>query len=118
MTNSMNNNKTQIVTLGVNNGFSGGYTMLPLIENTNEITNTDMVWKIYIEGSIDELFEQMPKSHGWKKGSKWDSANNVSISLMYIVFNTFWMDGNTGEVNETAIKKRLKVIEKLKSLGY
>jgi hypothetical protein len=38
------------------------------------------------------------------------------IFIVRFEFNTFWSNGSTGDVNETAIKLRDKVIAKIKSL--
>ena len=118
MNNANNNIKVEITRLDVVKGTSetGAYAMMSSLNNTNQITNINEVETIVITGDIDFLFNQMPKSYQWKKSTF--SLKGEIIGYMSVSFNTFWMDKTTGDLNETAFKRRMKVVAKLKELGF
>lgn len=83
------------------------YNELPVLHNLNDIENIDEIFAIQISGDIYELYNAIPKSYQAFKYPK----------SLYFGFETFHMNGNTGERNESAEKRRIKVIKKLKELG-
>ena len=115
MENAANKIEMKISRVDIINKRDIGYFTLPSLNNTADINDVNEIDKISILGNIDQLFDKMPKSHNWKKGTMINGQN--AQSFMSIEFNTFWMNDSTGNTNESAIKRRIKVIQKLKSLG-
>lgn len=102
----MKNLEIKVSRYDLNSKF-GNYIELPKLYSLNEIENIDEVFGIEIYGDIDEIYNAIPKSYKAVKYPK----------CLYFGFNTFYMDGNTGDRNESAEKLRIKVIKKLKELG-
>jgi hypothetical protein len=89
------------------------YSILPTLNNINDINDINEVSQIIISGDFQEIMKQIPKSYNFKSLNYSDGSTKMSVS-----FNTFWMDSNTGDQNETAYKNRIKVINKLNQLGF
>jgi hypothetical protein len=116
---NMKNIKMTIERMDLNNKPEHGFYSLPSMTNTDVVMDGTIdineIKSIWIVGEIDELFNQMPKSHKWRKGTM--SNGQTRQSCMHVNFNTFFMDGTTGDKNESADKRRIKVIQKLNQLG-
>ena len=112
---TMKNIEVQIVRINLN-----GTNNLQNLSNTNEIVDINEIYKIHIYGDIDEdineLYNQMPKSHKWRKNIML-CGPGVSKPIISVEFNTFSMNDVTGDKNESAIKRRAKVIQKLNQIG-
>lgn len=97
---------------------TNGYYPLPLLTSVNDITDANEVSSItaYFE-TKDEAKAykaKFPKSYNARSGGLSGDANyNFYVEF---VFNTFWSNNSTGDKNESAIKRRDKVIAKIKSL--
>jgi hypothetical protein len=95
----------------------GGYYSLPQLTNINDITDVNEVNKIAIYFQTKEEAEAykalFPKSYTARLGR----ISGMPDYYFYVGFdfNTFWGNKTTGDVNETAIKRRDKVINKIKS---
>jgi hypothetical protein len=95
----------------------GGYYSLPQLTNINDITDVNEVNKIAIYFQTKEEAEAykalFPKSYTARLGR----ISGMPNYYFYVGFdfNTFWGNKTTGDVNETAIKRRDKVINKIKS---
>jgi len=103
--------------LDYKNPTDNGLKMLTQLTSLHQINDINEVESINIYGDKDELEalkSKMPKSHNWRI-NKWSDGTNKGYSLC-VRFNTFWLNKTTGEVNETATKRRANVIKKLKSL--
>lgn len=100
-----------------------GYYMLPTISDINEIEDIDEISSIGIKfddtEEIQKFISRFPRYFKLKeeKYSTMDE-NGKYINKPYtsINFNTFHKDRRMGDINETAIKKRIKFIEKLKEV--
>ncbi len=95
------------------------YYPLPQLTSVNDIGDVNEV------KSITALFKSGEEAEDFK--SKFPKSYNARVNRLsgdkdgytFIVtfeFNTFWSNNITGEVNETAQKRRDKVIAKIKSL--
>jgi hypothetical protein len=94
----------------------GGYQILSSLSHTSQIDDMNEIKCIWIEGDgFESIVNAMPKSYKWSfcKISDGKTIRNAAN----INFNTFFMNNTTGSNNETAIKRRIKVIEKLSKLG-
>jgi hypothetical protein len=95
------------------------YYPLPGLTSVNDITDVNEV------NSISAYFKTKEEAESFKvKFPKSYNARVTGLSgdkegYIFIVkfeFNTFWSNGSTGDKNETAFKRRDKVITKIKSL--
>ena len=93
--------------------FNGGFTPLSTLNNINDITDVNEIKSIVISGDYQFILEQMPKSYNFRFKNYSNGDKKIFVN-----FNTFWMNNNTGDLNETAYKNRLKVINKLKQIGF
>ena len=97
---------------------SNGYYPLPQLNNINDIGDVNEVKGIYAYFATKEEAEDyraiFPKSYNPHLGR----ISGMPDYNFYVSFdfNTFWNNKTTGDVNETAIKRRLKVINKIKSV--
>ena len=96
-----------------NPSFNGGLSPLPTLNNINDITDVNEIKSIVISGDYQFVLDQMPKSYNFKFINYYNGDKKIIVT-----FNTFWMNNNTGDINETAYKNRLKVINKLKQIGF
>lgn len=95
------------------------YYPLPQLTSVNDITDANEVKNItayFKNGEEAENFKaKFPKSYNARvNGLSGDKDGYIFI--VRFEFNTFWSNGSTGDKNETAIKRRDKVIAKIKSL--
>ena len=94
----------------------GGFYMLPSLNSTTQIDDINEIRTIMIEGEgFEDIINAMPKSYKWRITNLSDGRTIKKVG--YIKFNTFWTNETTGEKNESAIQRRIKVIEKLSKLG-
>ena len=97
---------------------TSGYYALPLLTSVNDITDANEVRTItaYFETKEEaEAYKaKFPKSYNARSGGI--SGNDNYKFYVRFDFNTFWSNNSTGDKNETAIKRRDKVINKIKSL--
>jgi hypothetical protein len=96
-----------------------GYYPLPQLTNVNDITDVNEVKNITAyfktKEEAEEFKAKFPKSYNARvNGLTGDKEGYIFI--VRFEFNTFWSNGSTGDKNETAIKRRDKVIAKIKSL--
>jgi hypothetical protein len=97
---------------------ANGYYPLPQLNNINDIHDVNEVRGIYAYFKTKEEAETyraiFPKSYAARLGR----ISGMPDHNFYVSFdfNTFWNNKTTGDVNETAIKRRDKVINKIKSL--
>jgi hypothetical protein len=95
------------------------YYPLPQLTSVNDITDDYEVKSItdYFKNVEDaETFKDLfPKSYNARIGGLSGDKDGY-IFIVRFEFNTFWSNGSTGDVNETALKRRDKVIAKIKSL--
>lgn len=108
------------------NGRYALYCNKPLL-SISEIKDINFITSIRLNFATKEEAEvyllNFPKSYR-SKVARVDSYidNDVTKSCHYFSisfkFNTFHTNKSTGAVNETAITRRIKVVEKLKQLGY
>jgi len=98
---------------------TNGYYPLPLLSSVNDITDTNEVNHITAYFKTKEEAEafkaKFPKSYNARSGGL-SGGDEVYIFIVRFDFNTFWSNNSTGDKNETAIKRRDKVIAKIKSL--
>ena len=93
------------------------YYSLPLLTSVNDITDANEVKSITAYFKTKEEAEAykalFPKSYAARLGR----ISGMPDYYFYVGFdfNTFWNNKTTGDVNETAIKRRDKVIAKIKS---
>ena len=96
----------------------GGCMPLESLNNIELIQDVNEVYKIYYYFETQDeaqLFAaQFPKSYN-AKISRILGLNRVTFGV-YFHFNTFWSNATTGDKNESAALRRLKVIKKLKSI--
>ena len=96
---------------------TGGCFFLPQLFDVNDITDVNEVNKISAYFTTKEEAEaykdKFPKSYSARLGR----ISGMPGYDFYVGFdfNTFWNNKTTGDVNETAIKRRDKVINKIKS---
>jgi hypothetical protein len=96
-----------------------GYYPLPQLTNVNDITDVNEVKNITAyfktKEEAEEFKAKFPKSYNARvNGLTGDKEGYIFI--VRFEFNTFWSNNSTGDKNETAIKRRDKVIAKIKSL--
>lgn len=95
----------------------GGYYSLPQLFDVNDITDVNEVNKISAYFKTKEEAEAykslFPKSYAARLG-RISGMTDYEFFVSFD-FNTFWNNKTTGDVNETAIKRRDKVINKIKS---
>ncbi len=95
------------------------YYPLPLLTSINDITDANEVKSITAYFKTKEEAESFkalfPKSYNARLGGLSGDKDGY-IFIVRFEFNTFWSNGSTGDVNETAIKRRDKVIAKIKQL--
>jgi len=95
-----------------------GYYPLPGLTSVNDITDVNEVNSISAYFTTKEEAEafhsKFPKSYKGRLGR----MSGMTGYNFYVGFNfnTFWSNGSTGDKNETAFKRRDKVIAKIKSL--
>lgn len=95
---------------------NGGFFMLPSLNNTTQIQDINEIKGIWLEGEgFEDIINAMPKSYKWRTTNVSDGRTIKKVG--YINFNSFWTNETTGEKNESAIQRRIKVIEKLSKLG-
>jgi len=100
--------------LPVVNSFDG-------IEDINEIKSIS-IGPFLIEAARDIFMASFPKSYKARKSygfaDKPDGKINFDLRHYYVFFDfdTFWPNKVTGEKNESAIRRREKVIARLKTL--
>lgn len=96
-----------------------GYYPLPQLTSVNDITDVNEVNHItaYFKNREEaEAFKaKFPKSYNARLGGLSGDKDGY-IFIVRFDFNTFWSNNSTGDKNETAIKRRDKVIAKIKSL--
>ena len=96
-----------------------GYYPLPLLSSVNDIVDTNEVRSItaYFENKEEaqNFKAKFPKSYKAHLGGLSGDKEGY-IFIVRFDFNTFWSNNSTGDKNETAIKRRDKVIAKIKSL--
>jgi ABC-type transport system substrate-binding protein len=89
------------------------YKFLPSLSNVNDIVDVNEVNGITVyfqtKDEAETFLSKFPKSYNGRLGK--GIEYHVSFN-----FNTFWGNKTTGDKNETAIKTRVKVINKIKSL--
>lgn len=123
MQNEQNNTALQLTIARVDymNPTELGYApMLSPLSHTSEITDINEIISICIQGdSCKDVCESMPKS--WKVKvhpmHRYENGRHDIIVAGFVKFDTFNPNKVTGEKNEAAIKRRIKIIEKLASLG-
>lgn len=116
-------NTLEILRSDFENLVNGYPTKLPMVTDINE-TKVEEVREIsYYFETIDEakLFSgNFPKSYLAKVGRVCGYDHNVGKSYEFFYckfeFNIFYTNGTTGDVNESAISRRSKVIAKIKKL--
>lgn len=95
-----------------------GYYALPNLTDINDITDVNEVKAISAYFTTKEEAEtykaKFPKSYKAHTGRISGMPGYEFYVSFY--FNTFWGNKTIGDVNETAIKRRDKVIAKIKSL--
>lgn len=98
---------------------NNGYYPLPLLTSVNDITDANEVNHITAYFKTKEEAEdfkaKFPKSYNARLGGLSGDKEGY-IFIVRFDFNTFWSNNSTGDKNETAIKRRDKVIAKIKSL--
>jgi hypothetical protein len=97
----------------------GGYVKLEtfnsiqLIEDANEVYSIDYYFQTEDEAKL--FAAQFPKSYNAKINKICGYLIDTYFSVNFH-FNTFWSTSTTGDKNESASLRRLKVIQKLKNL--
>lgn len=102
----------------------GHLRSLPLLHDLRDITDINEVRYISVllesREQANEFQLKFPKSYKAKMAivNHWnsDTLQGYETYEVSFHFNTFWLTANTGEVNETALKNREKVIKKLSEL--
>lgn len=98
---------------------TGGYYPLPLLSSVNDIVDTNEVNGIHAyfksKQEAEEFKAKFPKSYNAHLGGVSGDKEGYTF-LVSFNFNTFWSNKSTGDKNETAIKRRDKVINKIKSI--
>lgn len=116
--------KLSIERMDYQNQINGYYKSLPILDNFNDIIDINEIYKIRFQfATQDEQIQfqgKFPKSYNAKLTKC--SCYNYETSTSYLTydvsftFNTFWSNESTGELNESAINKRIKVIKKIKEI--
>jgi hypothetical protein len=83
------------------------------IQDVNEVNNITAYFKTKEEA--EDFKALFPKSYNARLGGLSGDKDGY-IFIVRFEFNTFWSNNSTGNKNETAIKRRDKVINKIKSL--
>jgi hypothetical protein len=95
----------------------GGYLKLESLNNIQLIEDANEVYKIHYyfknEDEAKLFLSQFPKNYNAKILTITGDSKYYAVEFR---FNTFWSNGTTGDKNESAALRRLKVIKKLKSL--
>ena len=95
---------------------NGGFFMLPSLNNTTQIQDINEIKGIWLEGEgFEDIISAMPKSYKWRISNVSDGFTIKKVA--YVGFNSFWSNETTGAKNESAIKRRIQIIEKLSKLG-
>ena len=95
----------------------GGYVKLEtfnniqLIEDANEVYSIDYYFQT--EDEAKSFVSQFPKSYNAKIITIIGDTKYFGVQFR---FNTFWSTSTTGDKNDSASLRRLKVIQKLKNL--
>ena len=96
-----------------------GYYPLPQLTSVNDITDVNEVNSITAyfktKKEAEDFKVLFPKSYK-ARISGLSGSKEGYIFIVIFEFNTFWFNGSTGDKNETAQKRRDKVIAKIKSL--
>jgi hypothetical protein len=117
-------NTLEISRLDCVNITNGRLTGLPMVTDIKD-TKVDEVYEIrsYFETKEEAVLfaGKFPKSYLAKvnKIGGYDFKTNESYEY-YVVkfrFDVFWLNEKTGEINESALKRRAKVIAKIKELN-
>jgi len=89
--------------------------------DVNEIKSIS-IGPFLVEAERDKFMTKFPKSYKARKSHGYADNPNGTINFdvrqysVWFEFDTFWPNKVTGEMNESAIKRREKVIAKLKTL--
>lgn len=104
----------------------GGISYLPIVHSFDGIDITEIksirIGPFLVEAERDELAAKFPKSYKVIKpnghADNPDGKINFDVRTYYVYFefDVFWPNKVTGEKNESAIKRREKVIAKIKTL--
>ena len=98
---------------------TNGYYPLPLLSSVNDIQDVNEVNHISAYFKTKEEAEafkaKFPKSYKAHLGGLSGDKEGY-IFIVRFDFNTFWSNNSTGDKNETAIKRRDKVVDKLKKI--
>jgi hypothetical protein len=100
-----------------------GLPCLPTLNKVSDITDINEIDAISAEfDDMDEakwFVSHFPKYLKLRIGTVSGSRDGVWYTRPIVSksFNTFWMNGTTKEVNETAVKNRNKMIEILDNLS-
>ena len=93
------------------------YKFLPSLSNVNDIVDVNEVNGItalfLTRDEAQTFLTKFPKSYKGRLGTISTEGYKYHVSFN---FNTFWGNKTTGDKNETTIKTRVKVINKIKSL--
>jgi hypothetical protein len=114
--------QTQISRLDYKNMTDGRCSMLPTLTHVNDITDVNEVSRItlhfHTRQAADTVCSMFPKSYGGKVRNCSGSYNEFTGNwfIVCFVFNTVFTNDVTGDLNESAIAKRNKVISKLKNI--
>lgn len=103
--------------LDYKNPTNNGLKALPQLTSLDQINDINEVESINIYGDKDQLEalkSKMPKSYNWRINPC--SNGKAKGYFMWVQFNTFWTNKNTGDVNETATKRRINIIKKLNTV--
>lgn len=110
--------KLKIVRLDYKNPANAAFKPLPTASSFDGIDiNEIRAIRIGCFSTIEEaelMLSKFPKSYkGYICISFSDTVGNYSVRFE---FNTFWTNSKTGSSNESAIKRREKVIAKIKTI--
>lgn len=94
----------------------GGLPCIPTMHSIADVMDHNEISSIYIycntkerQAEIFKLFPAFLKARQIATCSK-----TLPAFAVYMKFNTFWLNGTTGDKNETAIKRRNRAIEIIK----
>jgi hypothetical protein len=112
--------KVLVNRLDYKNPTERGLHFLPQLGMVSEVSDINEVSDIYVyfkeKEKAEEFLSHFPKSYKGKLNNVICGNGLIEYSVAF-GFNTFFMNSSTGEINESAVKRRTKVIEKFKSLG-
>lgn len=98
---------------------NGGFYSLPTLTNIEEIQDVNEVQMISFSFATrkeaDFFAAKFPKSYKGIVSIVWRSELPCYFILRFH-FNTFFLNDTTGNQNETAVSRRLKVIKKIQSI--